>query len=83
MIARKGAAASFRTWSLFAVATLALGGIAYLTDFAIGASIVMLRRRPPAGAAKDHLQAAEVTTRACRGPRHRPTPGVTLVTFHR
>ncbi|MGH3866464.1 MAG: purine-cytosine permease family protein [Pseudonocardiaceae bacterium] len=36
------AAASFRTWSPFAVATTALGGIAYLADFAIGASIVML-----------------------------------------
>ncbi len=30
---------SFRTWSEYAVATSALGGIAYLADFAIGASI--------------------------------------------
>ena len=36
------AATSFRTWSPFVVATTALGGIVYLTDFAIGASIVML-----------------------------------------
>jgi purine-cytosine permease-like protein len=31
---------SFRTWSPFVVASTALGGIAYLADFAIGASIV-------------------------------------------
>jgi purine-cytosine permease-like protein len=31
---------SFRTWSPFVVANTALGGIAYLADFAIGASIV-------------------------------------------
>ncbi|EWM16614.1 cytosine permease [Kutzneria sp. 744] len=36
------AAQSFRRWSPFAVAGTALGGIAYLADFAIGASIVML-----------------------------------------
>jgi purine-cytosine permease-like protein len=36
------AAQSFRRWSPFAVASTALGGIAYLADFAIGASIVML-----------------------------------------
>ncbi|GAA3435734.1 purine-cytosine permease family protein [Kutzneria kofuensis] len=36
------AAHSFRRWSPFAVASTALGGIAYLADFAIGASIVML-----------------------------------------
>jgi purine-cytosine permease-like protein len=36
------AANSFRRWSPFAVASTALGGIAYLADFAIGASIVML-----------------------------------------
>jgi purine-cytosine permease-like protein len=35
------AAAAFRRWSPFAVASTALGGIAYLADFAIGASIVM------------------------------------------
>jgi len=33
------APASFRKWSEYAVATSALGGIAYLADFAIGASI--------------------------------------------
>jgi len=32
---------SFRTWSEYAVATAALGGIAYLADFAIGASIAV------------------------------------------
>ncbi|MHA6762700.1 purine-cytosine permease family protein [Streptacidiphilus sp. PAMC 29251] len=32
---------SFRRWSPFAVATTALGGIAYLADYAIGAGIVM------------------------------------------
>ena len=32
---------SFRRWSPFVVATTALGGIAYLADFAIGASIVL------------------------------------------
>ncbi|MET9019952.1 hypothetical protein ABZV93_08230 [Actinopolymorpha sp. NPDC004070] len=32
---------SFRTWSPFVVATTAIGGIAYLADFAIGASIVL------------------------------------------
>ena len=32
---------SFRRWGPFAVATTALGGIAYLADFAIGASIVL------------------------------------------
>lgn len=32
---------SFRTWSEYAVATAALGGIAYLADFAIGASIIV------------------------------------------
>jgi len=36
------AANAFRRWSPFAVANTALGGIAYLADFAIGASIVML-----------------------------------------
>ena len=36
------AADAFRRWSPFAVASTALGGIAYLADFAIGASIVML-----------------------------------------
>jgi len=36
------AAQSFRRWSPFSVASTALGGIAYLADFAIGASIVML-----------------------------------------
>ena len=36
------AAMAFRRWSPFAVASTALGGIAYLADFAIGASIVML-----------------------------------------
>ncbi|GAA0634246.1 allantoin permease [Kutzneria viridogrisea] len=36
------AASSFRRWSPFAVATTALGGIAYLADFAIGASIVLV-----------------------------------------
>ncbi|QUQ71721.1 purine-cytosine permease family protein [Kutzneria sp. CA-103260] len=36
------AANAFRRWSPFAVASTALGGIAYLADFAIGASIVML-----------------------------------------
>ncbi|HEY0498675.1 MAG TPA: hypothetical protein VGD48_23235 [Kutzneria sp.] len=36
------AAQSFRRWSPFSVAGTALGGIAYLADFAIGASIVML-----------------------------------------
>ncbi|HEY2058930.1 purine-cytosine permease family protein [Amycolatopsis sp. NBC_01480] len=35
------AAQSFRKWSPFVVATTALGGIAYLADFAIGASIVL------------------------------------------
>ena len=35
------AAHSFRKWSPFVVATTALGGIAYLADFAIGASIVL------------------------------------------
>ncbi|MFD9892998.1 purine-cytosine permease family protein [Amycolatopsis sp. NPDC059027] len=35
------AAHSFRRWSPFVVATTALGGIAYLADFAIGASIVL------------------------------------------
>ena len=30
---------SFRRWSEFAVANAALGGIAYLADFAIGGSI--------------------------------------------
>ncbi len=32
---------SFRKWSEYAVATAALGGIAYLADFAIGASITV------------------------------------------
>ena len=32
---------SFRTWSSFVVASAALGGIAYLVDFAIGASIAV------------------------------------------
>jgi purine-cytosine permease-like protein len=32
---------SFRRWSEYAVATTALGGIAYLADFAIGASIAI------------------------------------------
>ncbi|MDX6201065.1 MAG: hypothetical protein QOJ83_565 [Frankiales bacterium] len=32
---------SFRTWSEYTVATTALGGIAYLADFAIGASIAI------------------------------------------
>jgi purine-cytosine permease-like protein len=32
---------SFRKWSEYAVATAALGGIAYLADFAIGASIIV------------------------------------------
>ncbi|GAC1619245.1 MAG: hypothetical protein NVS4B5_10780 [Vulcanimicrobiaceae bacterium] len=32
---------SFRTWSEYAVATAALGGIAYLADFAIGGSIAI------------------------------------------
>jgi purine-cytosine permease-like protein len=32
---------SFRRWSEYAVATAALGGIAYLADFAIGASIIV------------------------------------------
>lgn len=32
---------SFRTWSEYSVATTALGGIAYLVDFAIGASITV------------------------------------------
>ena len=32
---------SFRTWSEYAVATAALGGIAYLVDFAIGGSLVV------------------------------------------
>jgi purine-cytosine permease-like protein len=36
------AAMSFRRWSPFSVASTALGGIAYLADFAIGASIVMM-----------------------------------------
>ena len=36
------AAIAFRRWSPFAVASTALGGIAYLADFAIGASIVMM-----------------------------------------
>ncbi|MFI9385501.1 purine-cytosine permease family protein [Kutzneria sp. NPDC052558] len=36
------AANAFRRWSPFSVASTALGGIAYLADFAIGASIVML-----------------------------------------
>jgi purine-cytosine permease-like protein len=35
------AAHSFRRWSPFVVATTALGGIAYLADYAIGASIVL------------------------------------------
>ncbi|RZS43545.1 purine-cytosine permease-like protein [Herbihabitans rhizosphaerae] len=35
------AAVSFRRWRPFVVATAALGGIAYLADFAIGASIVL------------------------------------------
>ncbi|MEV4598632.1 hypothetical protein AB0K15_14610 [Amycolatopsis sp. NPDC049253] len=35
------AAHSFRRWSPLVVATTALGGIAYLADFAIGASIVL------------------------------------------
>jgi purine-cytosine permease-like protein len=35
------AAHSFRRWSPFVVATTALGGIAYLADFAIGASIML------------------------------------------
>ncbi|HEY0447962.1 hypothetical protein [Actinophytocola sp.] len=35
------AAHSFRRWSPFVVAGTALGGIAYLADFAIGASIVL------------------------------------------
>jgi purine-cytosine permease-like protein len=35
------AAHSFRRWSPFVVATTALGGIAYLADFAIGASIFL------------------------------------------
>src|SRR5947208_11382612 len=32
---------SFRTWTPFVVASTAIGGIAYLADFAIGASIVL------------------------------------------
>ena len=32
---------SFRKWSEYAVATAALGGIAYLVDFAIGGSLVV------------------------------------------
>src|SRR5438445_5255550 len=32
---------SFRRWSEYTVATTALGGIAYLADFAIGASIAI------------------------------------------
>ena len=35
------AAVSFRRWSPFVVASTAIGGIAYLADFAIGASIVL------------------------------------------
>jgi purine-cytosine permease-like protein len=35
------APAKFRTWSEFVVASAALGGIAYLADFAIGASIAI------------------------------------------
>jgi len=35
------APSSFRRWSEYAVATAALGGIAYLADFAIGASIMV------------------------------------------
>ena len=33
------APSTFRKWSEYSVATAALGGIAYLADFAIGASI--------------------------------------------
>ncbi|MCY0880801.1 MAG: hypothetical protein OWS74_02300, partial [Firmicutes bacterium] len=32
---------SFRRWTPFAVASSALGGIAYLADFAIGGSITL------------------------------------------
>ena len=32
---------SFRRWSMFSVATTALGGIAYLADFAIGGSVAI------------------------------------------
>jgi purine-cytosine permease-like protein len=32
---------SFRTWSMYQVATAALGGIAYLADFAIGGSVAI------------------------------------------
>jgi purine-cytosine permease-like protein len=32
---------SFRTWSMYSVATAALGGIAYLADFAIGGSVAI------------------------------------------
>jgi purine-cytosine permease-like protein len=45
------AAASFRRWSPFAVASTALGGVAYLADFAIGASIVLLHGFSSAAAA--------------------------------
>ena len=35
------APSTFRRWSEYVVATAALGGIAYLADFAIGASIAI------------------------------------------
>lgn len=37
---------SFRRWTPFVVATTAIGGIAYLADFAIGASIVLTHGGP-------------------------------------
>ncbi|RVX39020.1 purine-cytosine permease-like protein [Nonomuraea polychroma] len=42
---------SFRRWSPYVVATTALGGIAYLADFAIGASIAVTHGVPNAIAA--------------------------------
>ena len=42
---------SFRRWSPFVVATTAIGGIAYLADFAIGASIVLTNGGPSGVAA--------------------------------
>jgi hypothetical protein len=42
---------SFRRWTPYVVATTALGGIAYLADFAIGGSIAVTHGVPNAIAA--------------------------------
>jgi len=39
---------TFRRWSPFVVASTALGGIAYLADYAIGASVVLANGTPSA-----------------------------------